>query len=370
MSSIRTTGPWDRIPDFRRRLLAKQVDELFFFVPPAVAFSFIGSIATVIVFYDTGELLKGLAWFVFATLVMFFRGLIGFAYRQQEKPVADPAWWGRMMLIGNLLAGIQWGLLGTYLYPATTSYRELFTVLVITSYVAGSITAFSPVKWVHLAMAIPASIPPAIYIFFIRDGTNWLGGGMAMFFICCVLFFSYKQYHIVAARLIVELDNEELLKRSLESNRSLSDTNLQLRYQSESEQRAKQEARHRAQQLGTHVARTLLPVIEVDRHHNIVEWNEAAEKMLGFRFNEVSGQRLTSLLLPAERMLRDRPSLENLFREDRASSIDTVMQNKRGTRMPAQLYVTPMRVEDSVPVRVGVIVIFMADDEKDFAAAA
>ena len=69
-------------------------------------------------------------------------------------------------------------------------------------------------------------------------------------------------------------------------------------------------------------------------------------------------------------MLRDRPTLENMFREDRASSVDTVMQNKRGVRMPAQLYVTPMRVEDSVPVRVGVIVIFMADDEKDLAAAA
>ncbi|MBL8524472.1 MAG: PAS domain S-box protein [Betaproteobacteria bacterium] len=363
-------GPKDRIPDFRRRLLAKQVDELFFFVPPAVAFSFIGSIATVLVFYDTGDLLRGLAWFIYATLVTFFRGLVALAYRQQAKPVINPAFWGRMMLIGNLLAGIQWGLIGTVLYPEGHGYRELFTVLVITSFVAGSITAFSPVKWVHMALAIPASLPPAIYIFFMQGQPNWLGGGMALFFIFCVLFFSWKQYHIVAARLIVELDNEELLKRSLESNRSLSDTNLQLRYQSESEQRAKQEARHRAQQLGTHVARTLLPVIEIDRHHNIVEWNEAAEKTLGFRFNEVSGQRLTSLLLPAERMLRDRPALEHSFGEDRASSIDTVMQTKRGTRMPAHLYITPMRVEDGVPVRVGVIAIFMAGGEEDFANAA
>ena len=69
-------------------------------------------------------------------------------------------------------------------------------------------------------------------------------------------------------------------------------------------------------------------------------------------------------------MLRDRPALEQTFGEDRASSIDTVMQTKRGTRMPAHLYITPMRVEDGVPVRVGVIAIFMAGGEQDFANAA
>ena len=372
MTSYQKAGssPVDRIPDFRRRLLAKQVDELFFFVPPAVAFSFIGSIATVLVFYDTGELIKGLAWFVFATLVMFLRGVIGFAYRQQRKPVANPAWWSRWMMAGNLLAGIQWGLLGTLLYPAGASYRELFTVLVITSYVAGSITAFSAVKWVHLALAIPASVPPVIYIFFMRDGINWVGGGTAMFLIFCVLYFSWKQHQIVAARLVVELDNEELLKRSLESNHNLSHSNVELRQQTEQEQRARQEASHRAQLLGTHVARTLLPVAELDRHYNIVEWNEAAEKALGFRFNEATGQRLTALLLPAEGMTRDRPAIERLLGEDRASSVETTLQTKRGIRVPMQIYVTPMRVENSVPVRIGVIMSSRAGDEEDVANAA
>lgn len=370
MKSPPSGRPWDRIPDFRRRLLAKQVDELFFFVPPAVAFSFIGSIATLVVFYDTGDFLKGLWWFVYATVVLFVRGVIGFGYRHQTKPVADPAWWARLMLIGNLLAGIQWGLVGTVLYPAEHNYRELFTVLVITSYVAGSITAFSPVKWVHLAMAIPASLPPAIYIFFIRDGANWLGGGMAMFFICCVLFFSSKQYHIVAARLIVELDNEELLKRSLESNRTLAHTNVELRSLSESEQRARREASHRMQLLSAHVARTLLPVAECDRHFNIVEWNAAAEAALGYRFKDVRGQRLTTLLLPAERQAQGKAAIESLFREDRASTFDTLLQRRSGERLPARLFVTPMQVERGVPLRIGVIIIALSGLEIDEAKAA
>ena len=119
------------IPDFHQRLLAKQVNELFFFTPAAVAFSFIGSIATVVVFYDTGELQKGLFWLLYATMVMFFLTVVAYGYRQQAKPVARPERWARLVITGNIFAGIQWGLLGTLLFPVEHNYRELFTVLTV-----------------------------------------------------------------------------------------------------------------------------------------------------------------------------------------------------------------------------------------------
>ena len=355
MSSTTTSRPWERIPDFRRRLQEKQVEELFLFVPSAVAFSFVGAIAALVAFIDTGETFKGLVWFSFSVVVLFVRGVTGFAYRQTPKPVADPAFWTRMMLIGNLLAGVQWGLLGTVCYPAAHNYRELFTVLVITSFVAGSITAFSAVKWMHLAMAIPASVPPAIYIFFIRDGANWLGGSMAMFFVFCVLYFSYKQYHIVAARLIVELDNEELLQQSLAQNKTLVHSNTELRLTTVNEQEARQEASFRARLLGTHIARTLLPEVECDGRGNIVAWNAAAETILGYRGKDVFGQSLADLLLPAEAKVAGKAALEAQLREDRAGTLPLLMQDRAGQRIGMQLYITPMEAANGIPVRLGVI---------------
>jgi PAS domain S-box-containing protein len=372
MNRKSSSKPWDRIPDFRRRLQEKQVDELFLFVPSAIAFSFVGSLAMLVAFIDTGETFKGLAWFSFALVVLFVRGVTGFAYRQTMKPVADPAFWGRMMLIGNLLAGIQWGVLGTLCYPDAHNYRELLTVLVITSFVAGSITAFSAVKWVHLALAIPASVPPAIYIFFMRDGGNWLGGGMAAFFVCCVLFFSYKQYHIVAARLIVELDNEELLARSLEQNKTLVHSNTELRLITVNEQQARQEVSSRARLLGAHMARTLLPVAECDGRGNIVAWNAAAEATLGYRSKEVIGQSLTDLLLPAEAKVAGKIAIETQFQQDQAGALRMLMQDHAGRRMSMQLYVTPMEVANDIPVRLGVIMSPLAPVEtgRDIARAA
>lgn len=345
----------DKIPDFHRRLLAKQVNELFVFAPAAVAFSFVGSIATVVVFYDTGELQKGLFWFLFATLVMFFRAVVAFGYRQQTKPVARPGEWARLMIVGNFFAGIQWGLLGTVLFPAEHNYRELFTVLVLTSYVAGSITAFSAVKWAHLALAIPASVPSGIYIFFMRDGMNWLGGGMALFFIFCVLYFSYKQHHIVAHRLTVELENEELLANSLASNTTLSHSNNELKSRSEFELRSKLQAKTRADQLGAHVSDTLLPIAECDQNLNVIEWNAAAEATLGYRHKDVRGQHLTSLLLPAENQLAGKPAIEKLLGENRATTIEIPLQTRRGQRIPMRLFFTPIQAADGIPARIAVI---------------
>ena len=344
-----------KIPDFNRRLLAKQVNELFVFAPAAVAFSFVGSIATVVVFYDTGELQKGLFWFLLATLVMFFRAVVALGYRHQSTPVARPETWARLMIAGNFFAGIQWGLLGTVLFPAEHNYRELFTVLVLASYVAGSITAFSPVKWAHLALAVPASVPPAIYIFFMRDGMNWLGGGMALFLIFCVLYFSFKQHQIVVCRLKVELENEELLAQSLESNSTLSHSNNELKNRTQYEQRAKIQAMTRAELLGAHVSNTLLPIAECDRNLNVLEWNAAAEATLGYRHKDVRGQHLTSLLLPAENQLAGKPAIEKLVRENCATTIEMPLQTSRGLRIPMHLFFTPIQAADGIPGRIAVI---------------
>lgn len=195
--------------EFHRRLLARQVDELFRFAPAAVALSFIGSIAMMLVFWDTGELQKGLFWMVFATMVMFFRTVTTCAYRLQTRPVARPEKWAHLMTAGNFLAGLQWCLIGTLLFPAEHNYREFLTVIVLAIYVAGSVVAFSPVRWAHLALAIPASVPPAIYIFFMHAGINWIGGGLAFGFIGAVLFFSHHHHGVVTRRLQSELEQED-----------------------------------------------------------------------------------------------------------------------------------------------------------------
>ena len=122
------------------RLKALQVEQLYGFAPTATAFSYFGALLTLGVLIEIGDIGRGAVWFLWATAVTFFRSTCIVAYRR--RPVdSDPDAWGRLMIAANFLAGVQWGVLGTLLFPEGTAYLQLFTLMVIICFVAGSVTA-------------------------------------------------------------------------------------------------------------------------------------------------------------------------------------------------------------------------------------
>jgi PAS domain S-box-containing protein len=335
---------------------ARQVAEVFRFAPSAIAFSYFGSVITLIVFHDTGDFGRGLYWFSFATAVMLFRGALLWQYAQLRGRVREPGRWAQLLIVGNFLAGIQWGLLGTVLYPAEPGYRELFTVMVIISYVAGSIVAFTPIRWAHEALALPAALPAAIYIPFFHHEPHLFSGIMAIFFVFTVLFFAQKQHRAATQRLTYELENEALLARLNNTNSELGMKNRELKYRTEIVSRAQLEARRRANILASHVERTLLPVIECDRNFCVIEWNEAARITLGYSADEARGCNLGILLFPDDRHAGIKPFVEKLFRNNLPTTVDTALVTKTGQPIPVRLFVTPIVNDDETPLRIAVIV--------------
>ena len=337
-------------------LLARQVEELYDAAPTAVVFSFVGSIITLAVLAQTGDLGRGLYWFAFSTFVFFIRATTLWQYRQAAKPLADAAVWAKLVVAGNFLAGVQWGLLGTVLFSSTDIYRELFTIMVIVGFVGGSVTPFAPVKWAHPALSIPAALPPVIYIFFVDGGVQWLPGFMALFFIFTVIFFGLRHHHTVTSRLIVELRYKALLTSMGESNSQLGHQNNELKYRSEVVKRAQLEASSSAAILARHVDRTLLPVIECDAQFSVLSWNAAAAHVLGYGAAEARGRNLGELLFPPERQANIRAFIEKLFRDDKPTTIDMFAITRTGQRIPVRFYVTPIMTEDRTPLRIAVIV--------------
>ena len=100
---------------------------------------------------------------------------------------------------------------------------------------------------------------------------------------------------------------------------------------------------------------TLLPIAECDRNLKVLEWNAAAETALGYRHQEMRGQHLTSLLLPAENQVAGKPAIEKLLVENRATTIKMPLQTNRGKRILMHLFLTPIQAVDGLPVRFAVI---------------
>jgi hypothetical protein len=186
-----------------REVEALAVAEFFHNLTVSAPAAFFGTLLCTAVFMEDGLRGAHVAWLAYGTVVAALRLGLCWAIRRQAEFGwhLEPRQWARLAVLGNVLAGIQWGLLGTWLFPEEPGFRQTFTIMVITSFVGGSITAYAPVRWAHPALSIPATVPPMIYVFFVESGPHYSAGATALFFSAMVLYYSFREHRLVVRRL-------------------------------------------------------------------------------------------------------------------------------------------------------------------------
>ena len=341
-------------------LYRRQVQEAYASLQLSASISLFAAFLTLMVLGNTGDIKAGLYWFVYALAVFAFRFTLAArfqAFRRADVVFPANKIWEALLILGNILVGLQWGFLGTFLFNSIDIHRQLFIVLVVVSYVGSAMVPFTALKWAHPALAIPAAVPPTIYIFFMLGGTAWLSGTMALFFIGGMLYMGYPMHKRVVERLHYELENQALLERLSTYNIELDVQNNELKTRTNEVARTGEEARRQADALASHVQQTLLPVITCTPEFRIVEWNDAAEALLGYRALEVIGDNMGELLFPTERRANIGPYLHKLFRDKQPSMIEFPAVARDGQKIPVRYYVTPIFAEDGEPLRMSVIII-------------
>lgn len=284
-------GRW---PEPRVRNL--EVEELYRSAGPAAGFSYFGALLTLGVLIETGDADRGSLWFAWASAVTVLRFAIVMAYRQRRAR-SDPEPWARLVIAANVLAGIQWGLLGTLLFPAEPGYRQLYTVMVIICFVSGSVTAYASVRGAHEALTIAAAIPTAIYLFFFHDGVHAFAGAAALFFCFAILYYAWRQNRHIVQSYRLQVERDELLELTAVLNEKLQKENRELAHRAAMRGVSVSHARDRAGKLEALFQHSPLPQVECDAAGNIVTCNPAAERLFGMRNGEAMGRPLASFLV-------------------------------------------------------------------------
>ena len=277
------------------RLRALQVQELFRFAGTAAGFSYFGALLTLGVLIDIGDIARGSIWFVWATAVTVFRFATLMAYHRRD-PASDPEPWGRLVIAANLLAGIQWGVLGALLFPASSGYAQIFIVMTITCFVGGSLTAYASVRGAHEALAIPATVPTAINLFFVQDGTHWFAGVTALFFCFAIAFYAKKLHRHIVDSFQLQIERDDLLELTALLNEKLQQENRDLAHRAAVRGISVEAARERAGRLETLFENSPLPQLECDAAGFIITCNRATERLLGLRYEDIVGRSLASFL--------------------------------------------------------------------------
>lgn len=179
---------------------ALQVAELYRNLPVGAGAALLGTFLCVFVLAEDGLRAAHVLWLGYGIVVAILRLGLCQAYRTGAMAL-DARHWARLAVLGNVLAGIQWGLLGTALFPGDPGPLQNFAIMVITCYVGGSITAYAPVRWAHPALSIPATVPSTVHIFFFESGPHPVAGFMAFFFVGMVLYYAFRETEAVEQRL-------------------------------------------------------------------------------------------------------------------------------------------------------------------------
>jgi PAS domain S-box-containing protein len=276
-------------------LRALQVDEIYKFAPTAAGFSYFGALLTLGVLIETGDTGRGAVWFLFATAVTFFRFISIVAYRRRGHG-SNPETWARLVMASNFLAGVQWGVLGTLLFPEAGGYRQLFTIMVITCFVGGSLSAYSAIRGAHEMLSIPATIPTAINLFFVQDGVHMFAGVTALFFCFAIVYYARKLNRQIEGSLRLLMERDELISLTGLLNEKLQLENRELAHRAAVRGMSVESARERAGRLETLFENSPLPQLECDADGNVITCNLAAERLFGMRHEALVGKPFVSLL--------------------------------------------------------------------------
>jgi PAS domain S-box-containing protein len=285
-----TGGKWPE-----PRLRALQVDELYRLAPTAAGFSYFGALLTLGVLIETGDIGRGSVWFLWATAVTFLRFLTVVAYRRRPRD-SDPNAWAHLVIAGNLLAGVQWGILGTLLFPEAHGYRQLFTIMVIVCFVGGSLTPYASIKWAHEALSIPATVPTAINLFFVQGGIHWFAGAMALFFCFAIVYYARKLNAHIEGRFRLQIERDALMELTTLLNEKLERENKELAHRAAVRGLSVESARERAGRLETLFEHSPLPQLECDAAGKVLTLNLAAERLFDRRHEDLVGKPFASLL--------------------------------------------------------------------------
>ncbi len=343
MAESSPNAPAPLIRSSAGRLRALQVEELYRFAPTAAAYSYFGALLTLGVLIDIGDIGRGAMWFLWATGVTFFRSICIVGYRRRP-PGSDPEPWARLVILANFLAGIQWGVLGTVLFPNGAVYLQLFTLMVIICFVAGAVTAYAPVKGAHEALSIPSAIPTAFYLFFVQTGQHWYAGTLAIFFCFTILYYSGKLSRNMEESFRLQIERDDLLALTELLNEKLERENRDLAHRAAVRGASVESARERADRLEALFERSALPQIECDSSGHVIVCNPAAEKLFGVRHDEVAGRSLTTLLAISE------SDVKSLAFAPHAEIFEVEARARDGVRVPCRASFTPLpQVEGRAP---------------------
>lgn len=266
--------------------------------------SLVGYLATLLVALALGAVLWNelsprpalFAWLAFITLLTIARYGLYKAYMGAKPTVEQAPNWGNWFVVGTGLMGFGWAVVGTLLFPLGNLFNEMSVVMLVALLTTGALAEHAPYRPAFVSYAVPALVPLTFHMLLLRDQNHVLLGLVLLALAGLLLFIHSRANSAVIETLTTRFRNLSLAS-SLETERQQSrEAIMALETESAGRRRAESQTLIANRKLSLHMQHSPLAAVEWDMNFCVTDWNQAAEKIFGYKREQMLGHHAAELV--------------------------------------------------------------------------
>ena len=263
------------------QVLKEQARLLFRATPLSIWGTYLGIGFVILVLWPVADQ-QALIWWTLLFGSVNTARLIHSLYRYRQKETFNHRKWVREFSILAFIASGFWGVASIVLFPVGEPVYQLMLAFVLVTTCAVAITNIS-MLWYVILPYIAITLTPLVIRFAIAEHDAMLVSAV-MVALAMILLLSgaYRSYKNIYETICLRIHDAEVAQQLIDSQNRLS----------------------------LHVQQTPMAVIETDMQMKVVLWNNAAEKLFGYRSEEVLGMNILDLILP-ESSVTDQKNIQD-----------------------------------------------------------
>jgi signal transduction histidine kinase/CheY-like chemotaxis protein len=181
------TGPdAGKVVSLDHSLFADRVHKVFEHTPLGATATLLNAVVLVLVLGDQVPLRKLLIWLVCAVGLSALRMVLHWRYHHSLTAQSNPLKWYRRFIVSIAMAGILWGSVAVFLFPAGSLGHQAFIAFVEGGMAAGAAGVYSAVLPGFFAFSIPAMLPVGIRFFILGGHIHMAMGGMILLYLLVI----------------------------------------------------------------------------------------------------------------------------------------------------------------------------------------
>jgi len=298
--------------------------------------------------WDVVDRVLLICWFSGVSAITLGRYVLYRAYTSAPAAAGTAGSWGDRFQIGAAGMGAMWGLLGTVLFPSTSTPHQFLVIFVIGGMTMSAAVALAPVKRVFYSFTLPALLPLIVVLFMQNDKLQILMGALAMVFTAVIMAFAVETRENVLAAIRIKFEHSDLVARLSAANIQVQRSNEELQEKIAARDRSQEALREATQKLEALINSSPLAIVLRDANGLIEKWNPAAERMFGWREADVRGGSVPWFLPGSEEEGERHRSM--ILRGETFSNVEAVRRRRDGKALTVSISGASVHDDEGKPV--------------------